>query len=172
MSASFAPPLEPSEPAPPGARSGPEAGRRQTLRLLASMLLAYGAWPRGAAHAAPNEALAFAAGSLNEVLRALEAAPVPDSQISLVVPDSVENGALVPVEVTTELQGPQTIFVLSEANPFPLVVRFFIPAGTDPFISTRIKVAQSCNIHALVEANGRFHSAVKATKVSVGGCGA
>jgi sulfur-oxidizing protein SoxY len=75
------------------------------------------------------------------------------------------------VEVTSEVAGSQTIFVFSEANPFPLVARFFVPEGTDPYVSTRIKVAGSCNIYALVQADGRFFSAVKSTTVTVGGCG-
>jgi sulfur-oxidizing protein SoxY len=61
--------------------------------------------------------------------------------------------------------------LFSEANPFPLVARFFVPEGTLPYVSTRIKVAQSCNIYALVECEGRHYSAVKATTVTVGGCG-
>jgi sulfur-oxidizing protein SoxY len=77
----------------------------------------------------------------------------------------------VPVEIASQLGGPQTIFVLSEANPFPLVARFFVPDGTLPYVSTRIKVAQSCNIYALVQSGARYYSAVKATTVTVGGCG-
>jgi sulfur-oxidizing protein SoxY len=163
---------EPHPEAPGRALEEPEPPRRQALKLVGALLIAYGGVTISRARADRNDALAFASGSLDDVLKALDAAPLPDPQISLVVPDLVENGAVVPVEVTSRLPGPQSIFVISEANPFPLVVRFFIPEGTDPFVATRIKVARSCNIYALVEADGRFHSAMKATQVTRGGCGA
>jgi sulfur-oxidizing protein SoxY len=115
---------------------------------------------------------AFGAGSLAEALRLLDADPTPSADIMLNVPDYVENGAMVPVEVSTRLPGVQDIYILSEANPFPLVARFSVPEGTEPFVAVRIKVASSCNIHALVHSQGRFLSAVKATTVTVGGCGA
>lgn len=115
---------------------------------------------------------AFGAGSLTEALRLLDADPTPSGDIVLNVPDFVENGAMVPVEVSSRLPGVQEIYILSESNPFPLVARFSVPEGTDAFVSIRIKVASSCNIHALVHSDGRFFSAVKGTTVTVGGCGA
>jgi len=115
---------------------------------------------------------AFGAGSLTEALRLLDADPIPSDDILLTVPDFVENGAMVPVEVSSRFPGVQEIYILSESNPFPLVARFSVPEDTEAFVSVRIKVASSCNIHALVHSEGRFFSAVKATTVSVGGCGA
>ncbi len=146
------------------------AHRREVLRLMAAALVAAGV-PPWAARAAENDALAFASGSLEGALSALGGNLDPSPAIRLTVPDFVENGSVVPVEVTSELGGPQTFFLFSEANPFPLVARFFVPEGTVPYVSTRIKVAQSCNIYALVQADGRYYSAVKATTVTIGGCG-
>ena len=145
--------------------------RREALKFMSAALLASGLFPWPAARAAENDALAFGAGSLEGALRALGASLDSSTKIQLAVPDFVENGAVVPVEITSQLPGSQTIFVFSEANPFPLVARFFVPEGTDPYVSTRIKVAESCNIYALVQSDGRFYSAVKSTTVTVGGCG-
>jgi len=149
----------------------PSSNRREALRLMAAALLAAGVLPWPAARAAENDALAFGSGSLEGALSALGATLDPSPEIRLTVPDFVENGSVVPVEVTSQLSGPQTIFLLSEANPFPLVARFFVPEGTLPYVSTRIKVARSCNIYAVVQAEDRYYSAVKATTVTVGGCG-
>jgi len=175
MCAWYAPrPDTSSETAPLGlnlAGRTPLSNRREALRLMAAALLAAGVLPWPAARAAENDALAFASGSLEGALSALGATLDPSPQVELTVPAFVENGSIVPVEVTSQLGGPQTIFVFSEANPFPLVARFFVPEGTVPYVSTRIKVAQSCNIYALVHAEGRYYSAVKATTVTVGGCG-
>ena len=147
------------------------ASRREALKGIGAALLACGVLPWRRAAAVENDALAFGSGSLEGALRALDASLDSSAEIQLVVPDFVENGSVVPVEVTSRLLGPQTIFVLSEANPFPLVARFAIPEGTLPYVSTRIKVAKSCNIYALVQADDRFYSAVKSTTVTVGGCG-
>jgi sulfur-oxidizing protein SoxY len=149
----------------------PASNRREALKYIGAALLACGVLPWRRTVAVENDALAFGSGSLEGALSALGASLDSSTQIQLVVPDFVENGSVVPVEVTSQLQGPQTIFVLSEANPFPLVARFAIPEGTDPYVSTRIKVAQSCNIYAVVQAGDRFYSAVKPTTVTVGGCG-
>jgi sulfur-oxidizing protein SoxY len=48
---------------------------------------------------------------------------------------------------------------------------FMIPEGTEGFVSTRVKVGQTCNLYAVVKANGRFYSAMRETKVTLGGCG-
>ncbi len=151
--------------------SSARADRRQALKCLAGVLLALRLPQSRAAQAARDDEAAFGAGSLEGVLRALGANPAPSEQISLMVPDLVENGAVVPVEISSRLSGSQEIFVISEANPFPLVARFSIPEGTDAFVSTRIKVARSCNLYALVASDGEFYSAVKATQVVTGGCG-
>ncbi len=161
-----------SEPRLDAAIAGPPAAtRREALKLIGAALVASGLLPWPAARAAQNDALAFGSGSLEGALRALGAVLDSSTKIQLAVPNFVENGSVVPVEVTTQLPGSQTIFVFSEANPFPLVARFSVPEGTEPYVSTRIKVAQSCNIYALVEADGRYYSAVKSTTVTVGGCG-
>ncbi len=58
-----------------------------------------------------------------------------------------------------------------ESNPYPLVVRFMMSEGTDPFISTRIKMAQSGSVYAVVKAGNQLYYVSKDTKVTVGGCG-
>jgi len=154
------------------------AGRRRLLRvggrvlLGAALLPALGLRAQTAQGSMNGAKSAFGAGSLAEALRLLDADPTPSDDITLNVPDFVENGAVVPVEITSRLPGTQEIYILSEANPFPLVARFTVLEDTDAFVSVRIKVASSCNIHALVQSGGRFFSAVKATTVTVGGCGA
>jgi predicted secreted protein len=52
-----------------------------------------------------------------------------------------------------------------------LAAQFFIPAGTEPFVTTRIKMGQTSNVYALVKADGKWSMAVKEVKVTLGGCG-
>lgn len=133
-------------------------------------LFAMGLLPGREALAAEEE-YAFNAPSLREALRALGGIPASGSDVVLTIPDVAENGAVVPVSVECSLPGTTEIFIVVEANPNPLVVRFTIPEGTEPFVSTRIKMAATSNVCAVVRADGRLYSASKSTAVTIGGCG-
>ena len=108
---------------------------------------------------------------MDEALKALGGIPAVESQIVFTLPELVENGAVVPVSVESKLRGTSEIFIVVEANPNPMAARFTIPEGTEPFVATRIKVAQTCSVFALVRAEGKLYSASRLTKVTIGGCG-
>lgn len=151
----------------------PVRSRREALGLLGALLFGFRLAAGARAQAAAGDEAAFAAGTLARVLDALGASHAPDdTHLTITVPEFVENGAVVPVEVTSHLPGAQSIYIISESNPFPLLAHFSFPDGTEPFIATRIKVAQSCNLYAVVNAGGQIYTAVKPTRVSIGGCGA
>jgi len=65
----------------------------------------------------------------------------------------------------------ESIAILVEKNPNMLAAVFDIPAGTDPSVTTRIKMAQSSNVYALVKADNKYFVAHKEIKVTLGGCG-
>jgi sulfur-oxidizing protein SoxY len=52
-----------------------------------------------------------------------------------------------------------------------LAAVFAIPAGTEPTVTTRVKMGQSSNVYALVKADGKYYVASKEVKVTLGGCG-
>lgn len=120
---------------------------------------------------AAAEAIAFDATSVQEALSALGGISASGTQISLTVPDIAENGAMVPIIIASTLKSVEEIFVVVESNPNPLVVRFTVPESTQPYISTRIKMAESGNVFAVVRAEGKLYSVHKQTVVTVGGCG-
>ena len=114
---------------------------------------------------------AFEGKSLDDVFKILGAgSPDKSGAITLNAPDIAENGSVVPVGMTTSLKAEQ-MAILVEKNPSSLAAQFFIPAGTEPFITTRIKMGQTSNIYALVKADGKWSMAVKEVKVTLGGCG-
>ena len=96
--------------------------------------------------------------------------PDKSGAVTLNAPDIAENGAVVPVGITTTLKAEQ-MAILVEKNPSALAAQFFIPAGTEPFVTTRIKMGQTSNVYALVKADGKWSMAVKEVKVTLGGCG-
>jgi sulfur-oxidizing protein SoxY len=99
-------------------------------------------------------------------------APAQSKDIVFVsTPDIAENGAVVPVGVSSSIPKTESIAILVEKNPNMLTAVFDIPAGTDPAVSTRIKMGQSSNVYALVKADGKYYVASKEIKVTLGGCG-
>ena len=86
-------------------------------------------------------------------------------------PDIAENGAVVPVGITSNIPKTESIAILIEKNPNMLAAVFDIPQGTEPSVSTRVKMAQTSNVYALVKADGRYHVTSKEIKVTLGGCG-
>jgi sulfur-oxidizing protein SoxY len=114
---------------------------------------------------------AFEGKSLDDVFKILSGgSPDKSSAVSLIAPDIAENGAVVPVGVTSTLKAEQ-VAILVEKNPSSLAAQFFIPAGTDSFVTTRIKMGQTSNVYGLVKADGKWLMTVKEVKVTLGGCG-
>jgi sulfur-oxidizing protein SoxY len=97
---------------------------------------------------------------------------VPSNDIVFVAtPDIAENGAVVPIGITSKVPQTDSIAILIEKNPNMLAAVFDIPPGTDPSLSTRIKMGQTSSVYALVKANGRYYVTSKEIKVTLGGCG-
>ena len=92
-------------------------------------------------------------------------------KIKLDAPEIAENGAVVPVSVTTTLADVTSISFLVTENPVVLVASYKIPAGTVPSVGNRIKMAKTSNVIVVVEAGGKVYSTTKEVKVTVGGCG-
>jgi sulfur-oxidizing protein SoxY len=115
---------------------------------------------------------AFEAKSLDEAVKALGGPSAAQStDITITAPDIAENGAVVPVGVTSKIPNTQNVYILVEKNPNSLAAGFAIPAGTEPNVSTRIKMGQTSNVHAVVKADNKFYVATKEVKVTLGGCG-
>jgi sulfur-oxidizing protein SoxY len=92
-------------------------------------------------------------------------------KIKLDAPEIAENGAVVPVSVTTALTDVTSISFFVSENPNALAATYQIPAGTVPSVANRLKMAKTCNVTAIVESGGKLYSATKEVKVTVGGCG-
>jgi sulfur-oxidizing protein SoxY len=95
----------------------------------------------------------------------------PSDKVRLDAPEIAENGAVVPISVTTTLTEVTSISFLVADNPSALAASYIIPAGTMPSVANRIKMAKTSNVTAIIEAGGKLYSATKEVKVTVGGCG-
>ncbi len=95
----------------------------------------------------------------------------PSDKVKMDAPEIAENGAVVPISVSTTLADVTSIAFLVSENPNVLIAKYNIPAGTMPSVANRIKMAKTSNVTVLVEAGGKLYSATKEVKVTVGGCG-
>ncbi len=115
---------------------------------------------------------AFESKAVSDAMKSLGVAGLADSKdIIITAPDIAENGAVVPIAVTSRIPNTQTISIVAEKNPFPLAATVDIAGGGEGYVSVRIKMGQTSNVRALVKADGKYFTAVKEVKITIGGCG-
>jgi sulfur-oxidizing protein SoxY len=116
---------------------------------------------------------AFTAKSVDDALNALlgTTAHEVSEAIKIKAPDIAENGAVVPVTVESDVEGISSISIIAAGNQMPLVASFDLGEGALGFVSTRIKMAKTAEVIAVVKAGDKVMSAAKEVKVTIGGCG-
>jgi len=149
--------------------------QRRTFLSMSATALAVVAtaamWPVRAFAEWVRPEAAFKAKGMDATFAAVGGTPEPSEDIAFMTPEIAENGAVVPVSVTSKIPGTTEIMIMVEKNPNPLAAIFVFPEGTAPSVKTRVKVAQTCNLHAVVRANGKLYGTSRETKVTLGGCG-
>lgn len=151
--------------------------RRQVLKGAGAagavgVAIAAGLLKPTAVYAAPWNQAGFEARSVADALKAINATGAAESgQITVKAPDIAENGAVVPVEITSQIAGTESIAIIGEKNHLPLVAQFDLMNGAEGFVSTRIKLGSTSNVRAVVKAGGKMYTAAKEVKVTIGGCG-
>ncbi len=121
------------------------------------------AWPKNA----------FEAKSVGDALSALHgSSDAADSgDIKIKAPDIAENGAVVPITVDTSLGNVESISVIAEKNPVPLVASYDMGPSAEGYVSMRIKMGKTSDVVAVVKSGGKLFRAAKEVKVTIGGCG-
>jgi sulfur-oxidizing protein SoxY len=138
---------------------------------VAALMAAAGLLPQ-MAHAAYNAA-AFEVKTMAELVKLLGgSAPTESKDVTITGPDIAENGAVVPVGVSTALPGVKRLLVLVEKNPSVMSALFEVSDAVDANFSTRVKMGQSSNVYAVaMMGDGKVLFAQKEVKVTLGGCG-
>ena len=146
-----------------GSLSAGVAGVAAAAGLLTPQMV-MAAWPKAAFEAkGVDNAVKALLGSSN-----LTAA---NGDITIKAPPIAENGAVVNVAVSTKLKNVDSISILVEKNASSLTSSFNLSSVTEPFIKTRIKVAKTSSVLAVVKSGGKLYSAGREVKVTIGGCG-
>lgn len=124
------------------------------------------------ARAANWNTAGFQSKSLADVMKNLGATGAAESKdIIITAPDIAENGAVVPIAVSSKLPNTQQISIVAEKNPFPLAATFDVSGGGEGYVSARIKMGQTSDVWAVVKAGDKYFTARKEVKITVGGCG-
>lgn len=92
-------------------------------------------------------------------------------KITLKIPKIAENGAVVPISVSTSLVNVESIAILVPKNPIPLSAKFKLTGDLEPFVSTRIKMAATSDVIVLVETSDAVYRSTEHVSVTIGGCG-
>jgi sulfur-oxidizing protein SoxY len=126
--------------------------------------------PRAVLAAWPESS--FAAKKVDDALSALHgtSAQTDSSDIKIKAPDIAENGAVVPITVSTSVNA-EAITILVKENPQPMTCNFELASNAEGFVSTRIKMGKTSDVVAVVKSGGKLMSAAKTVKVTIGGCG-
>jgi sulfur-oxidizing protein SoxY len=118
------------------------------------------------------KASAFTAREVKTALAELGIGSYAESpQVILKTPDIAENGAVVPIEVTSLLAGTTEIIILGEKNLQPLIARYVLSPGLAPEVGLKIKMAETSKVRAIVRTAGGYFSAAREVKITIGGCG-
>jgi len=140
--------------------------RRKLVGMAAILLLkpfaALAAWNKDA----------FGAKTPQDALKGIGAGnPAPSKDLVIEAPQIAENGAVVPIEVSSAIAGTTAIAVIIEKNPFPLAAQFDFQNGALPYVKLNVKMNETSDVRAVATAGGRQYTATKEIKVTIGGCG-
>ncbi len=151
--------------------------RRTVLKSTAGSGVLAGLISAGLLHptqvlAADWNKAAFEAKDMAGAMKGVGAASAADSKdIVLKAPDIAENGAVVPVEVISNIPGTTALSIFVDKNPSPLSAHFDFANGALPEVAVRLKLGQTSMVKAVAKAGGKFYTVQKEVKVTVGGCG-
>ena len=148
--------------------------RRKLLKTAAATSLVGLAASWGLfAQANTRPQMAFDADDVDATLKALfgENGVQDSDQITVKGPEIAENGAVVPIKITANLDNVESIAMIVPKNPAPMVASFDLQPGIVPEVSVRIKMGKTSDVIALVKANGQVYRGASEVKVTIGGCG-
>ena len=117
---------------------------------------------------------AFETKSVDDAIKAVfgSSETAESGDIVLKAPEVAENGAVTPVTIdASKLDGVESIAILADKNPTPLVCVYNYSGPAVGYVSTRIKMGETMNVIGIVKAGGKLYKVQQQVKVTIGGCG-
>ncbi|WNB77705.1 thiosulfate oxidation carrier protein SoxY [Methylomonas koyamae] len=137
--------------------------------LATGGLLAAGASDSRAARLAEDFAVGDFAGRYASLFG--DQAVSESELIQLILPEIAEDGAVVPVTISSELDGIERLYLLADKNPTPLVAEFELTPLLALHLTARIKLAESCRVTLVARREGQLLRCSRWVNVMRGGCG-
>jgi sulfur-oxidizing protein SoxY len=92
------------------------------------------------------------------------------NNIELNCPEIAENGAVVPVEVKCHIPNTEAIVILVEKNPNPLIANYIFGKNARPWVTSRLKMAESSKVTVLAKVGNQYYQTDKLVQITLGGC--
>ncbi len=122
--------------------------------------------------ASDNPVLTNNSDYLNTITRLFGAQTICETgQIKITAPAIAEDGAVVPVSVSSEMNHISKIYLLVEKNPAPLTAEFSFIEDAAVYFSTHIKMAESSQIIVIAQTDNQLFKSAAWVQVVQGGCG-
>lgn len=96
---------------------------------------------------------------------------IDSNKIEMKLPKFAEKNTAIPITVASSLENVQSIAILVEKNPIPLVATFKLSAELETMVTARLTMAETSNVIVLIETLNGIYRAREQVKVSIGGCG-
>ena len=96
---------------------------------------------------------------------------ISSQDITIIAPDRAENGAVVQIEVISNIANTEAIALFVDKNPTPLIGNFMFGSDVMPYLITRIKMAEDSHVKVVVKAGERYYTNSKKVIVLENGCG-
>ena len=107
-----------------------------------------------------------------EAMKMLGATDAEESEmIKIKAPEIAENGSVVPIGITSEIQGTTEVIALISNNPAPYAAKYIIGKKAKAAVKSRFKMAKTTEVVVIVKASDKFYMAKTNIKVTKGGCG-
>lgn len=95
---------------------------------------------------------------------------VPDDAVKVSAAEVAEIGDVVPVSVHADLPRIESITLVADKNPVPVIAVYRMAPEVEGFLATRIKLAATGSVMALVNSGGKLHMGSKTVEVGLSGC--
>ncbi len=95
----------------------------------------------------------------------------PSTGITLIAPDRAENGAVVQVEMVSNIPNTEAMALFVADNPTPLIANVMFTPGTQARLVTRIKMAQTSQVKVVAKVGNQYFTQSKQVVVLEDGCG-
>lgn len=98
-------------------------------------------------------------------------AVIDSAELQLKLPESAENGAVVPITISSDLEQISQIAIWVEKNPTPLAATVQFSSNASIYLTARIKMAESCHVIVIAKQGERLLKTQQWVNVMQGGCG-